>query len=116
MAHVEPGCDGLTPIEIVVGIGERQIRTMSVQVRPGATVADVLAALRVSTIEPVILQQLDTATLRDVAIWGQRRRLDWVVQPGDRVEILRPLTVDPMQARRRRHAARQRQNTARQAT
>ena len=33
------------------------------------------------------------------------RALDWAVAAalGDRVEVYRPLTVDPMEARRRRH-------------
>ncbi|MDA0978320.1 MAG: RnfH family protein, partial [Proteobacteria bacterium] len=35
-------------------------------------------------------------------IWGRRRPEDHEVRSGDRVEIYRPLVVDPREARRRR--------------
>lgn len=37
-----------------------------------------------------------------VGIWGKKKTLDCPVRDGDRVEIYRPLTVDPKEARRRR--------------
>jgi putative ubiquitin-RnfH superfamily antitoxin RatB of RatAB toxin-antitoxin module len=37
-----------------------------------------------------------------VGIFGQRVALDHRLSPGDRVEIYRPLEVDPKEARRRR--------------
>lgn len=37
-----------------------------------------------------------------VGIFGQRVKLDSNVQAGDRIEIYRPLTIDPKEARRRR--------------
>lgn len=43
-----------------------------------------------------------------VGIFGARVALDDVVQAGDRVEIYRPLQVDPKEARRRRAARRNR--------
>lgn len=50
---------------------------------------------------------LDMLTLR-VGIFGQLKRLDDTLQAGDRVEIYRPLLVDPMTARRQRAAAKAR--------
>ncbi len=38
----------------------------------------------------------------DVGIWGRRVPLDRVLQDGDRVELYRPLKVDPKVARRER--------------
>ena len=38
----------------------------------------------------------------DVGIWGRRCALDEPLADGDRVEIYRPLIIDPMQARRAR--------------
>lgn len=35
-------------------------------------------------------------------IWGQLRSLDTVLREGDRIEVYRPLPVNPMEARRRR--------------
>jgi len=37
-----------------------------------------------------------------VGIFGQRAALDTPLKPGDRVEIYRPLEIDPKEARRRR--------------
>jgi putative ubiquitin-RnfH superfamily antitoxin RatB of RatAB toxin-antitoxin module len=39
-----------------------------------------------------------------LAIWGRRVTVGESLRTGDRLELLRPLSVDPMQARRRRHA------------
>ena len=36
------------------------------------------------------------------AVWGQEVSADHVLADGDRLELLRPLQVDPMTARRRR--------------
>lgn len=39
-----------------------------------------------------------------LGLWGRKVGVDEVLSDGDRVEVYRPLTVDPMQARHRRHA------------
>lgn len=64
----------------------------------GAMLAD---ALRASG----LLQRhglTDVATLR-VGIWGRARPLDTPLRERDRVEIYRPLQVDPKEARRLRY-------------
>ena len=38
-----------------------------------------------------------------VGVWGQLRPLDHVLRDRDRIEIYRPLRVDPKDARRLRH-------------
>lgn len=63
---------------------------------PGATVAD---ALRASDIEHRL--GID-ARRHGVAIFGRRASFETPLHEGDRVEILRPLTIDPMEARRLR--------------
>jgi putative ubiquitin-RnfH superfamily antitoxin RatB of RatAB toxin-antitoxin module len=35
-------------------------------------------------------------------IFGRRAKLDHPLKDGDRVEVYRPLTIDPKEARRRR--------------
>lgn len=47
----------------------------------------------------------DVAT-RSVGIWGHVCSLDSVVHAGDRVEVYRPLQIDPKDARRLRAAKR----------
>lgn len=45
-----------------------------------------------------------TSALR-TGIWGKQRPLDTPLRDGDRVEVYRPLTVDPKEARRQRYQA-----------
>ena len=41
-----------------------------------------------------------------VGIWGRVRPLETSLREHDRIEVYRPLTVDPMEARRLRYAKR----------
>ncbi len=41
-----------------------------------------------------------------VGIWGRVRPLDTPLRERDRIEVYRPLTVDPKEARRQRYAKR----------
>lgn len=66
----------------------------------GATVADAIAAARRRA--PDIPQE--TAGL-NVGIWGRIADRAEVLSDGDRVEIYRPLKLDPREARRRYAAA-----------
>ena len=63
---------------------------VSVDLPAGATVRDALAASR--------LESHDHA----VGIFGKRVGLDHPLAEGDRVEIYRPLAIDPKEARRLR--------------
>ena len=69
---------------------------ITVVLESGATVAD---ALRASGIEHRL--GID-AGRHGVAIFGRRASHETPLHDGDRVEILRPLTIDPMEARRLR--------------
>ena len=73
-----------------------------VAVPAGATLID---ALRVSG----MLERhphIDLAR-QAVGIWGRIRALDTPLLDGDRIEIYRPLQVDPKEARRRRQRLQQ---------
>jgi uncharacterized protein len=67
----------------------------------GASVAD---AVRESGLA-LEFPEIDLAVNR-VGIYGRQVRLDTVLRDRDRVEILRPLKVDPKQLRRARAAKR----------
>ena len=67
-----------------------------VSVPAGSTLRDAIEAARIYVRRP----ELSKTT--DVGIWGQRCSLDRVLADGDRVELYRPLTIDPMEARRLR--------------
>ena len=46
----------------------------------------------------------------DVGVFGERRELGDPVAPGDRIEIYRPLEIEPMEARRLRAVLRKRRS------
>ncbi|HJW10998.1 MAG TPA: RnfH family protein [Albitalea sp.] len=43
--------------------------------------------------------------LQKIGVWGKLRAPDDVLRDGDRVEVYRPLQVDPKEARRQRYKA-----------
>jgi len=75
------------------GVDERVTLTLPV----GATLADALAASGLPA-----RHGLQRETLR-VGIWSRVRDPATVLRERDRVEIYRPLTVDPKEARRLRY-------------
>ena len=68
-----------------------------VELPPGATVADAVAAVGAAAAAPGLA----------VAIHGQSATGDTPVRDGDRVEVTRPLVADARALRRQRAAARQ---------
>ncbi|HET7364631.1 MAG TPA: RnfH family protein [Burkholderiales bacterium] len=64
--------------------------SVTVQLPAGATVRDALAAAGFATQH------------RDVGVYGKRVRADAPLADGDRVEIYRPLLLDPKERRRQR--------------
>ena len=73
---------------------------VDLQLPDGACVADALQASGLAARRP----DLDLAGLR-VGIWGALCERDAVLREDDRVELYRPLRVDPKQARRERSKA-----------
>ena len=86
-------------VEVAYGTAERQaLIALEVEEGPeGATVARVLrvAAAR----EPFSRLPLESMP---VGVFGRPVERDTVLGPGDRLELYRPLTMDPKEARRRR--------------
>lgn len=74
-----------------------------VDLADGATVADAVDASGLLTLEPDV--QPESAR---IGIWNRLCRLDTRLREGDRVEIYRPLQVDPKEARRIRADLRKR--------
>jgi uncharacterized protein len=94
--------DGQLSMKITVAHSERarELGLREIDLPNGSTLAD---ALRMAAIE------VDPSL---VGVWGRVRAPDWVLHEGDRVELYRPLTVDPMQARRLRHEHQRREREA----
>ncbi len=70
---------------------------VALQVTAGTTVLDAIRASGVLERFPA----LDVSTAA-VGIWGRASSLTVLLRPGDRVEIYRPLAIDPKEARRKR--------------
>ena len=89
---------GLTvPVEVAYSPAAGQVDLTALSLAPGSTVAD---ALRASGV--LVRHDLNEPTLR-VGIWGREQPLTTVLRARDRVEVYRPLQVDPKEARRLRY-------------
>lgn len=75
----------------VIKVDRQAVKDLSVDLEAGATVADAIKATGWSLGENYV-----------AAVWNHRVEDNYVLQEGDRVELLAPLTVDPMTARRLR--------------
>ena len=86
-------------VEIVLASPERQV-LLALDIDAGATVADVIARSGIGSRFPGL--DLDEMP---VGIWGRPVSRDSLVGQGDRVEVYRPLEIDPREARRQRARA-----------
>lgn len=68
----------------------------------GSCVADAIAA------SGVVARHAELAARLDVGVWGRSVAPDTALADGDRVELYRPLTIDPKEARRQRAEVRRR--------
>jgi putative ubiquitin-RnfH superfamily antitoxin RatB of RatAB toxin-antitoxin module len=70
--------------------GPREVQERALQLPEGATVRQALEAAGVD------------GALYELGVWGRRCDADTVLRENDRVELYRPLRVDPKVARRER--------------
>jgi putative ubiquitin-RnfH superfamily antitoxin RatB of RatAB toxin-antitoxin module len=86
-------------VEVVFALAEKQV-LQSVELSAGATVADAIDASTIAQQFPgVDLGELQTG------MWGKPVERTREVRDGDRVELYRPLEMDPREARRLRAGA-----------
>ena len=81
-------------VEIVFALPDRQVLE-ALEIDDGATVAEVIARSGLEKRFPGV----DLSVLQ-VGVWGRPVDRSRVVREGDRVEIYRPLEIDPREARR----------------
>ena len=83
-------------IEVVLAMPEQQ-ELVALEMEPGSTIE---AAIRQSA----ILDLFDGFELdpEKVGVFGRKAAMDTVLRNGDRVEIYRPLIIDPKEVRRQR--------------
>ncbi len=82
----------LLEIEVVYARPEQQV-LIQVSVPDGSSVRDAIVRSN------ILSDELDLETLA-VGIFARRVTLDYILKAGDRVEIYRPLTMSPVDARR----------------
>lgn len=88
--------ESLIAVEVVYLDAEQQW-FHAVRVAEGSSVMDAVVASGVATVMPG--GKVDPERL---GIFSRRVSPDQILQAGDRIEIYRPLRLDPMEARRRR--------------
>lgn len=84
-------------VEVVYARPERQW-SVQLDLETGATAEQ--AAKKARECEPMCLIQ--SWYVAAYGVWGEEVSATYVLEDGDRLELLRPLVVDPMEARRRR--------------
>ena len=81
-------------VELVFALPEKQV-LRSITLAEGSTVADVIMKGDLASEFPGLV--VDDA---QAGIWGRPVDRDHIVKDGDRVELYRPLEMDPREARR----------------
>jgi putative ubiquitin-RnfH superfamily antitoxin RatB of RatAB toxin-antitoxin module len=94
-------------VEVAYSAAPRQVACCALTLPPGSTVGDALQASGLLARHP----RLEAERLR-VGVWGRSVGRGEALHDGDRVEVYRPLQVDPKEARRLRQR-RQKTGTAR---
>lgn len=84
-------------IVLIYSPAPRVVREWALTLEPGTTVGTALVAGRIFEEYPEL-----AADRLKVGIWGKKCSQSHVLQEGDRIEIYRPLRVDPKMARRER--------------
>lgn len=88
-------------MEVVLALPSVRFRRL-LQVKPGCTVREAVhQAVKAGLLPPGVSVDVDPA-VAPLGIYGEKVDDSHVCQPGDRVEIYRPLPQDPMQLRRQR--------------
>jgi uncharacterized protein len=92
-------------VTVVYASPERQ-HVLQTVVAPGTTVGQAIMASGLLELEPTLRE----AELR-AGVWNHRAALDAMVRDGERIEVYRPLTLDPKEARRIRADVRRRRGS-----
>lgn len=89
----------LLQVTVVFALAPRQVRECVLDLPEGTTVREALQ-------RSAVLQGCDAALLDhcETGVWGRKCSLKQVLRANDRVEVYRPLRVDPKEARRQRFA------------
>lgn len=86
-------------VSVVFSPQPRKVDERFLQLPVGVTLREAIA-------QSHLLDGLDAAAVAalECGVWGRKLPLHHVLRDGDRIEIYRPLRVDPKEARRQRFA------------
>jgi hypothetical protein len=84
-------------VEVAYSPAPRQVQVVTLELAAGCSVADALRASGLLERHALTLEGLRCG------VWGRVQPLDALLRDGDRVELYRPLSVDPKEARRLRY-------------
>lgn len=87
------------PVCVVYSPKAREVCEVTLHLPDSATVLDAIEASGLLK----TFQTLEVQTI-SIGVWGRKVQLSQVLTENDRIEIYRPLTVDPKVARRERFA------------
>lgn len=91
-----PSAPSLIWVDVVLAVGPRKVNVHRMQCPLGCSVQELLG------LYPNLCTAMPAHTAIALAIWGQKAGRETVLKEGDRLEIVRPLTVDPKVARQLR--------------
>ena len=91
-------------IQCLYSPSARQLIELSLTLPEGCTVSAAVQSLKLRPELHEHLKDLETAFQdeRGLGIWGRIAQRTATLKPGDRLEIYRPLLVDPKMARKKR--------------
>lgn len=90
-------------VEVAVSVAPREVQRVRLQMPAGSTVRDALLASGLMSQVPGLTPEAVTAGQWTVGVWGRKERLGQALRDQDRIEVVRPLVVDPKEARRLRY-------------
>ncbi len=93
----------LVAVSLVYCAAPGQVDDVPLQVPAGTTLAQALQASGLLQRHGLQLQDPQGQPALQAGIWGRVQSLDTVLRERDRIEIYRPLQVDPKEARRLRY-------------
>lgn len=92
----------LISVTVVASPAPRQIDARPLTLAPGATLGDAVRASGLLDAHPLLADLARRGELQ-LSVWGRRREPGAAATAGDRIELCRPLIVDPKEARRLRY-------------
>jgi uncharacterized protein len=85
-------------VEVIFGAGPHALDVTALELPAGSIVIDAVRASGVLERQRLLVDGLL------LGVWNRSATAESLLRDGDRVEIYRPLRVDPKEARRQRHA------------